>query len=129
MTEPVSPAHEEAEMKAIVCIIVLFLVLFPGISMPVYAGHVRADIWLGPVWGPWWGMPLYQPYPYYPYPQAPVVIEREPQIYVQPAPQQQEEQNYWYFCREADKYYPYVKQCPGGWLKVIPSTIPPDEVR
>jgi hypothetical protein len=24
----------------------------------------------------------------------------------------------WYFCREANAYYPYVKQCPGGWQRV-----------
>ena len=23
-------------------------------------------------------------------------------------------------------YYPYVQQCPGGWMKVAPSTVPPD---
>jgi hypothetical protein len=24
----------------------------------------------------------------------------------------------WYFCRESNGYYPYVKQCPGGWERV-----------
>ncbi|HYW05061.1 MAG TPA: hypothetical protein VFA86_14085 [Gammaproteobacteria bacterium] len=25
---------------------------------------------------------------------------------------------YWYYCRGAGEYYPYVHQCPGGWQKV-----------
>ena len=24
----------------------------------------------------------------------------------------------WYFCRESNAYYPYVKQCPSGWTRV-----------
>ncbi len=27
---------------------------------------------------------------------------------------------YWYFCRGSNQYYPYVKECPGGWQKVLP---------
>jgi hypothetical protein len=22
-------------------------------------------------------------------------------------------------------YYPYVKSCPGGWMRVVPDTVPP----
>lgn len=29
-------------------------------------------------------------------------------------------QDYWYFCREANAYYPYVQQCAGGWQQVVP---------
>jgi hypothetical protein len=25
-----------------------------------------------------------------------------------------------YYCHNPDGYYPYVKQCPGGWQKVSP---------
>ncbi|HNB02360.1 MAG TPA: hypothetical protein PLK61_11190, partial [Nitrosomonas sp.] len=28
--------------------------------------------------------------------------------------------NYWHYCRNPEGYYPYVKKCPGGWLKVLP---------
>lgn len=85
--------------------------------------HVRGRIWIGPGWGPWWGAPY--PYSYY---APPVVIQQQPPpVYVEPAPREQEEQNYWYYCQEPQGYYPYVKQCPGGWLKVVPKTTPPNE--
>jgi hypothetical protein len=29
-------------------------------------------------------------------------------------------QQYWYFCPSANGYYPYVKECPGGWQQVMP---------
>jgi hypothetical protein len=27
---------------------------------------------------------------------------------------------YWYYCEAAAAYYPYVKECPGGWKTVLP---------
>ena len=98
-----------------------------------HGGHWSGGVWIGPGWGwgwgwggwgPWWwGAPYYPYYPYYASP--PAVIEQQPQMYVEPTPQE-EEQSYWYYCRKPQGYYPYVQQCPGGWLKVIPSPVPPD---
>jgi len=34
-------------------------------------------------------------------------------------------ENYWYYCPDAKAYYPYVKECPGGWLRVVPEQSPP----
>ena len=34
---------------------------------------------------------------------------------------------WWYFCRSPGGYYPYVKECPGGWAKVSPT--PPGATR
>jgi hypothetical protein len=89
-------------------------------------GHF--SVWLGPGWG--WDpffYPYYPSYPYYPYySQPPVVIQQQPQEYVMPEPQRQET-NYWYFCKEAKGYYPYIKKCPGGWMKVVPAPAPPDQ--
>src|SRR4051812_4489778 len=65
--------------------------------------------------------PAYYPYPYYP---APVVVQQAPPaVYterqdVAPAP---ETQSYWYYCAATRGYYPYVKECPGGWQKVAPT--------
>ncbi|HYB71975.1 MAG TPA: hypothetical protein VED18_01285 [Candidatus Sulfotelmatobacter sp.] len=42
-------------------------------------------------------------------------------MYVQQQPQQQS----WYYCREANGYYPYVQQCPSGWMQVPPQATPP----
>ncbi|MEI6206464.1 MAG: hypothetical protein WCP20_06760 [Desulfuromonadales bacterium] len=86
-------------------------------------GHFRGGVWIGPVWEPWWG-----PYPYYSAPQ--VIIERPSptvEYYMQPAPQQHEEPVYWYYCRKPEGYYPYVKQCPDGWMKVVPT--PPSQYK
>jgi hypothetical protein len=70
-------------------------------------------------WGPgWWGTS----YPYYA--PAPVVVQQAPTEYIQlsPAPPEQE---YWYYCQSAGAYYPYVKECPGGWMQVVPQPTSP----
>jgi hypothetical protein len=28
---------------------------------------------------------------------------------------------YWSYCRPANAYYPYVRECPGGWERYLPS--------
>jgi hypothetical protein len=133
------------EMKKAICLVLVVLVLLFVSTMPGYAvdrgawhggsghhgggerhggGSWHGSIWIGPgwgEWGPWWWGPPYYPY-YYPYyPETPAVIQQQPPVYVQP-----EEEYYWYFCQNPQGYYPYVKKCPGGWLKVIPPA-PPDE--
>jgi hypothetical protein len=115
------------DMKKTVFVLLAILALLLGNSMSAQAdrgghghGHFGVDFMIGPGWGPWWG-----PYPYgygYAYPYAPpVVIEREPELYIEP---QTQEQNYWYFCNDPKGYYPYVKKCPNGWMKVVPSPSP-----
>jgi hypothetical protein len=49
--------------------------------------------------------PYYYPgyYPYHPVP-----------VYGPPDPS-------WYYCRAANAYYPYVRECPGGWERYLPS--------
>ena len=84
-----------------------------------HGGHVGIGILLGPWWG--FGYPFYPNYPYYPYYAAPPVVSPpEAEVYVQPAPQA-EETGYWYYCRDPEGYYPYVKRCPNGWMRVVPS--------
>jgi hypothetical protein len=91
----------------------------PGLARGHGGGHFGVDVMVGPGWGPWWG-----PYPYpAPYYSAPVVIEREPELYVEPQPQAQQ---YWYFCNNPKGYYPYVKGCPEGWMKVVPTPTAPN---
>jgi len=117
-------------MKTIVRIfiasmIVLLMGSMPGSGADARSGHgghgghgshVGFSLWLGPGW---WG-PYYYPsyYPYYAEP--PIVIQEQPEVYVQPAPQS-EQPSYWYYCKEKQAYYPYVKQCPNGWMKVVPT--------
>jgi hypothetical protein len=75
--------------------------------------------------GYYYPAPYYYPgyYPPYPYYTAPVVVQQSPPVYterqdVAPAP---ETQSYWYYCAATRGYYPYVKECPGGWQKVAPT--------
>lgn len=69
------------------------------------------------------GYPFYYPSSYY-YPPT-VIVPTTPPVYIQqqqsqPAQSAQPQTNYWYYCQNPDGYYPYVKNCPGGWLQVAP---------
>ncbi len=62
--------------------------------------------------------------PVYVEPAAPVYAEPvmpPPPAYAAPRASAQAENNWWYFCQESGAYYPYVKNCPGGWLRVAPT--------
>jgi hypothetical protein len=103
-------------------LLVLLAVLMAGMGSNVWAhgGRVHLGVYVGgPVWGPVWYPPPY----YYP-PQVVVVPPAPPPVYIeqsdpaaQPAPAQQQ---YWYYCKSSKGYYPYVKECPEGWQKVLP---------
>jgi hypothetical protein len=90
-------------------------------------GHTRVFIggsfWFGP---PYWGPPAWGPGYYYPgpayYGPHPMIVQQPP-VYVQRG---REESDYWYYCDNPQGYYPYVKSCPGGWMKVVPEAVPPD---
>ena len=129
MSMETDSSPKEAGMKTLARIIFTAMVLLLLGSIPEsnaggrhfsHGPRVGVGVWLGPGW---WG-PYYYPY-YYPYyqPEERVIIEQQPEMYVQPSPQA-EEQNYWYYCKEPTGYYPYVKQCPNGWMKVVPSPPP-----
>ncbi len=84
-------------------------------------GHAEFGVFVGPgLWWPGW----WEPYPYYPYYPSPIVIQQPTDLYVQPVPQA-DVPDYWYFCPEPQGYYPYVKQCPKGWMRVVPPANPP----
>lgn len=63
--------------------------------------------------------PFYRPY--YTYPSA-VAIPSQPPVYMQrqEAKPAQSRTAYWYYCQATKGYYPYVKECPRGWLQVAP---------
>ncbi len=77
-----------------------------------------APFWYGPAYYPYY-YPYPYPYPYY-YPPA-VVVTPEPRVYVErddrPSDSGQSSP-WWYYCRESDMYYPYVKECAGQWERV-----------
>ena len=69
---------------------------------------IGGGFWWGPPW--WWG-------PAYPaYAAPPVVVQGEPPVYVQ----QGQPPAYWYYCPNPAGYYPYITECPAGWLTVVP---------
>lgn len=83
-----------------------------GARVGVYVG---APIMLGPMW---------YPSPYY-YQPVPVVVAppAPPPVYIEQAPAVapvEVQQSYWYYCKPSKSYYPYVKECPAGWERVLP---------
>jgi hypothetical protein len=64
------------------------------------------------------------PFWYYPpLPYDPAVAPSAPLLYIEEggapsAPDLPAE--YWYYCADADTYYPYVKECAGTWQPVAP---------
>jgi hypothetical protein len=83
-------------------------------------------------WGAWIGGWPYGGWPYasytagwpylgWPYYSSGVTA---PPAYSAPA---QEQPYYWYYCRDPQGYYPYIKSCPGGWIPVVPNETPPNQ--
>jgi hypothetical protein len=108
--------------------ILLLVIALTAVSLPANAhggrGHVSVGVAIGPVWYPGWYYPPYSYYPPYYYPQ---VVSTEPMVYIErdaPAEQSQGSQGYWYYCKESKAYHPYVKHCPGGWEKQVPTAAP-----
>lgn len=126
-----------------------------AISTPAEAhGRIRGGVFLnfGVPWpGYWgyWGPRYYYPGPYYYYddyyaPSTVIIERRSPPEYVEkadvegrsapssepataaaPAPSQVRPTNWWYWCESSKKYYPYVKECAGGFERVPPQAVPP----
>lgn len=84
-------------------------------GFPIYAPrYVPAPIYFYP------GYSI--PAPVYSYPPAviryspaPVYVERiiAPEEFAPP-----QVQNDWYYCASSQTYYPYARECPGGWQRV-----------
>jgi hypothetical protein len=131
-------------MKAQKLLFVVAALLVAGIGdswadRRVY-GRVGVYVGPGPYWGPAYPRPYYYPRPFYPGPYFPgpylygdpfyspapvVVVPPEPSVYIEQSDSavervQSPAQQYWYFCRGSNRYYPYVKECPGGWQTVLP---------
>jgi hypothetical protein len=104
-----------------------------GHSRGYYGGgrHYSGNYWAyygGPYWGwdPWpWYYPFYYPYysyyPNYPYYAPSVTVPSTSQEYIErsePDEPAQMDSGVWYYCPGSKAYYPYVKECPGGWHTV-----------
>lgn len=70
------------------------------------------------------GAPLmwHWPAPYYAYP-PPVVVAPPslPPVYIERGYDTAPDAGYWYYCDRPEGYYPYIRECPGGWERVAPT--------
>jgi len=102
-----------------------------------HGGHTHFGVFIG---GPgYWYPPYYYPPYYSAYSYPPLVgAPSSPPVYVEQGdgssaepPSQSSSQpqsampstsqsDSWYYCAGAKAYYPYVKECPGGWRPVAP---------
>jgi hypothetical protein len=97
-----------------------------------HGGSVRFGLFVGaPVVlsSGYWGPHYYAPSPYYsPYYPPVVAVPASPPIYVEQGPTSvtpaAPQPGFWYYCNDARAYYPYVKECPGGWQRVSPQPPP-----
>jgi hypothetical protein len=95
-------------MKALTRLILAVLLVTAAGAVSARSS-VHLGVHVGPYWGPWWVMP---PPIYY---SQPIVVEREAPIIID---QTVAPIDYWFFCRPANAYYPYVRDCPAPWEKV-----------
>lgn len=102
--------------RRLAVLLILALTAVAG-SASAHGGRVGVYYGFGPYWGPW-GYPP----PWYYQPQVVVVPAPIPPVYIEQreAPAEPATQQYWHYCRSAKGYYPYVKECPDGWQKVLP---------
>jgi hypothetical protein len=100
-------------------IAILALAAAAALASGAALAHGRITFGIG-IGVPIWGAPFY-PYGYYPpyyYEPRTVVVPAQPTRYIEQA---SPESGYWYYCADAKAYYPYVKDCPGGWQRVSPT--------
>jgi hypothetical protein len=106
-------------MKLQKILLALLVVVLAGTGSAMAHGvRGRVGVYFGPIWSPW-----FYPPPYYYQPQVVVVPPSPSPVYIEQsdvAPDPVAAQQYWYYCAAAKGYYPYVKECPGGWQKVLP---------
>ena len=117
---------------------VVLLVLMVAIAVGAQIAEARRFYYYHPAfstWG-WWpyAPPLFYPQVSYA-PPAPIVIQQpqppvviqQPQIYVQRPPDPQPQEVVWYWCRKPEGFWPHIQRCEGdAWMKVLPSTAPPN---
>lgn len=51
-------------------------------------------------------------------------LPAEPVYYIERSEEELRSPSVWYYCEGEAAYYPYVKQCPEGWVPVEPFNVP-----
>ena len=97
-------------------VLLVFLMLASGAALAHGRGRVHLGFHFGfPLYAPYWYYPPPPPVYYYPIPPA------SPSVYVERG---EPAEHWWYYCEQTRAYYPYVKECPGGWKRVPPAPPP-----
>jgi len=110
----------------VIGILVGIALVLSSFAPAMAGGRVFVGVGFGfPFYSPW-AYPYPYPYPAYPYPaySPPVVVQAAPQTYVQP-PEASPPTQYWYYCPTSQSFYPYVNECPAGWVQVPPEPSAP----
>jgi hypothetical protein len=96
-------------LGVVAALIAIPLIAASSVAPPHYApAPASSDDDYGPPYAePTYSQPAYMPPAYAGQYQAPV----------------QQQTNAWYFCPSANGYYPYIRQCPGGWQRVSPTPL------
>ncbi|MDR2188269.1 MAG: hypothetical protein LBE62_09500 [Azonexus sp.] len=81
-----------------------------------YGNYYRGYYPWGGYFSPWWATPVVSPVVVTQPQPAPVYIQQTPPAAASAAPVEA----VWYYCRDPAGYYPYVSECQGNWLKVLP---------
>ncbi len=114
-------------MKTLLRALITISVAVVLFSSSAHADHHHGGWGWGPVIGLGVGLgimelarPSYYPGSYY---SSPVVIEQAPAVYMPPrtVPLPPQEPEYWYYCQKPQGYYPYITECPQGWMRVVPT--------
>lgn len=125
-------------MKRLASVVLLALAVASGFALPQAEAHgwrrgasvvigLGDPFFYGPFYDPWlYGRPFYPPPFYYPPPVTTVIVRETRPAFPRlgettgaPGPQ------FWYYCEAERGYYPYVAQCPQGWLEVPVAEVPP----
>jgi hypothetical protein len=73
----------------------------------------------GFIYGTYWAYPAFWYADAFPYlPAQPIVY------YIERSEEELQSPSVWYYCEGEAAYYPYVSQCPEGWVKVEPFALP-----
>jgi hypothetical protein len=116
LTLTASTSIEECVVKSLKIFVTLVVLAAACASGSADAGRVRVFVGVG--------APFFYPVAPLPYYYPPIVaVPAVPVTYVeqgQPSAGPGRYSGSWYYCDASRAYYPYVKQCPGGWREVSP---------
>jgi hypothetical protein len=101
----------------------------PGGGFHHHHGHGGASV--GVVIGTPWLWPYYSPPPTYLYYPPLAAAPASPPVYIEQGNEQgdiEAPSSYWFYCGNPKGYYPYLKDCPGGWQQV-PAQPQPSSIR